>query len=66
MTTQQMLEEAMYSIMQVYTIMLLTGLYALIGAIITMPIMATVTYIKKDRAYFRRKIDKFIGGNHGK
>ena len=55
----------MYSIMQVYTIMLLTGLYALIGAIPLMLIMATVTYIKKDKAYFRRKIDKFIGGNNG-
>lgn len=51
----------MYSLIQVYMIMLLTGLYALIGAIPLMLVMATVTYIKKDKAYFRRKIDKFIG-----
>lgn len=46
--------------MQVYTIMFLTGLYALIGAVLVMSIMAIITYLKRDKAYFRREIDKFI------
>jgi len=50
----------MDSIIQVYIIMLLTGFYALIGAIPLMLLMAAITYKTKDKAYFRRKIDKFI------
>lgn len=52
----------MDGLIQVYIMMLLIGLYSLVGAIITMPMMALVTYIKKDKAYFRKKIDKFIEG----
>lgn len=52
----------MYSLVQVYMIMLLIGLYALIGAVPVIVIMALVTYRKHDKAYFRRKIDKFIKG----
>lgn len=52
----------MYSLIQVYMIMLLIGLYALVGAIPLMILMAIVTYRKKDKAYFRKKIDKFIKG----
>lgn len=53
----------MYSLVQVYMIMLLLGLYALIGAVPLILIMIVITYMKKDKAYFRKKIDKFIGGN---
>lgn len=53
----------MYSLVQVYIMMLLIGLYALIGAIPIMLVMAVITYRKQDKAYFRKKIDKFIGGN---
>lgn len=56
------MEEVMYSLIQVYMIMLLIGLYALVGAIPLMILMAIVTYRKKDKAYFRKKIDKFIKG----
>lgn len=55
----------MDGLIQVCIIMLLTGFYALIGAIPLMPLMAIVTYKTKDKAYFRRKIDKLIGGNNG-
>jgi hypothetical protein len=50
----------MYSLMQVLIIIFLTGLYALIGSILTMPIMALVTYKTKDKSYFRKKIDRLI------
>lgn len=56
----------MYSIVQVYMIMLLLGLYAFVGAVPLMLLMAAVTYIKQDKAYFRKKIDKFIGDYDGR
>lgn len=55
----------MYSLVQVYIMIILLGLYALIGVIPIMLVMAAITYITKDKAYFRRKIDEFIGGNYG-
>lgn len=51
----------MYSIVQVYMIMLLIGFYALVGAIPLILLMAAITYLKQDKAYFRKKIDKYIG-----
>lgn len=48
----------MDSIIQVYIIMLLTGFYALIGAIPVALVMAAITYKTKDKAYFRKEIDK--------
>lgn len=52
----------MYSLVQVYMIMLLIGLYGLIGAVPVILIMAIVTHKTKDKAYFRKKIDKLIKG----
>ncbi|MBD7914519.1 hypothetical protein H9660_05120 [Clostridium sp. Sa3CUN1] len=51
----------MDAIIQVYIMMFLLILYAFIGSIPLMIYMAVVTYRKQDKAYFRRKIDKFIG-----
>lgn len=50
----------MYSLIQISMIIFLMLLYALIGAVLVMSIMAIITYLKRDKAYFRRKIDKFI------
>ena len=52
----------MDGLIQVYIIMLLTGFYALIGAIPAALVMAAITYKTKDKAHFRRKIDKLIRG----
>lgn len=52
----------MDGLIKLYLILLLMGLYSLIGAIPVMLFMATVTYIKKDKAYFRKKINKFLEG----
>lgn len=52
----------MYSLVQVYMIMLLIGLYALIGAVPLILTMIVITYRNQDKAYFRKKIDKFIRG----
>ena len=50
----------MYSLIQISMIIFLMLLYALIGAVLVMSIMAIITHLKRDKAYFRRKIDKFI------
>lgn len=50
----------MDGVIQVYIMMFLLVLYGLIGAIPLMIYMAVVTYIKQDKYYFRKKIDKFI------
>lgn len=55
----------MEGVIQVYMIMLLMLLYGVIGSIPVLLYMVTVTYIKKDKAYFRKKIDKFIGAKNG-
>lgn len=51
----------MDGIIQVYMMMFLLILYAFIGSIPVMIYMAVVTYIKQDKYYFRKKINKFIG-----
>ena len=50
----------MYSLIQISMIIFLMLLYALIGAVLVMSIMAIITHLKRDKAYFRRKINKFI------
>lgn len=51
----------MDGIIQVYMMMFLLMIYAFIGSIPVMIYMAVVTYIKQDKYYFRKKINKFIG-----
>ena len=51
----------MYGLIQAYLIIFFIFLYLVIAAVPIMLLMATVTYMRKDKAYFRKKIDKFIG-----
>ncbi|MGG7144927.1 hypothetical protein ACQPVP_15910 [Clostridium nigeriense] len=52
----------MYSLIQVYLIIFFLFLYVAIAAIPAALVMAAITYKTKDKAYFRKKIDKLIKG----
>ncbi|MBS6504180.1 MAG: hypothetical protein KH415_21680 [Clostridium sp.] len=53
----------MYSLIQISMIIFLMLLYALIGAILVMSIMALITYLKGDKAIFTkgyRKLRRYL------
>lgn len=51
----------MYSLIQVYLIILCIFLYLVIAIVPLFLLMAAITYLRQDKAYFKKKIDKFIG-----
>lgn len=49
----------MYGLIQAYIIIAFIFLYVMIAAIPLIFVMATVTFLSGDKAFFRRRIDKY-------
>ena len=50
----------MYGLMQMYLIIFFIFIYLVIAAVPVILTMATITHLSGDKAFFRRRIDKYM------
>lgn len=49
----------MYGLMQAYLMIFFIFIYLIIAAIPVIFVMATVTFLSEDKAFFRRRVDNY-------